>query len=360
MLVDAHLDLAWNALDWNRDLSLPVEAIRRREKDLGVQGKGRGVSTVSLPALRQGGFGLVVATLLARLHRSDLVPGLQRYESMPGAHGAARGQLAWYEAMCRRGAMRMICYQHQLATHEGLWAGPGGPEREPIGFILSMEGADPVLFPDEVDLWWGLGLRVIGPAHYGPSTYANGTGCTGGFFPPGRDLLKAMRRLGMILDVTHLADEAFDQAMEWFDGPVLASHHNCRALVDDQRQLSDEQIKKLLGRDAVIGAAFDAWMLVPGWVRGQTTPAGAGVTMEHVADHIDHICQMAGNARQVSLGTDLDGGFGTEQGPLDVDTIADVRNLRGILGKRGYSDADLDGIMGGNWLRFFRKNLPSK
>lgn len=360
MFVDAHLDLAWNALDWNRDLSLSVEAIRKREKELGVQGKGRAVNTVSLPDLRRGGFGLVVATLLARLHRSDLVPGLQRYESMPGAHGAASGQLGWYDAMVRRGEMRMISFKRELATHEALWNKPNGPEREPLGFILSMEGADPILFPDEVDMWWGNGLRIIGPAHYGPSTYANGTGCVGGFFPPGRDLLKAMRRVGMILDVTHLADEAFDQALEWFDGPVLASHHNCRSLVNDQRQLSDDQIKRLLERGAVIGAAFDAWMLIPGWVRGKSTPKDTGVTMEHVADHIDRICQLAGNARHVSLGTDLDGGFGTEQGPLDVDTIADVGNLQPILKKRGYSPEDVAGIMGGNWLRFFREHLPAK
>ena len=313
MFVDAHLDLAWNALDWNRDLALTVTAIRQREAELGVKGKARGVNTVSLPAMRQGGVGLAVATLLARLYRSDLVPGLQRYESMPGAHGAARGQHAWYEAMCRQGQLRQICYQRELAGHVALWNRPGGPETEPLGFILSMEGADPILFPEEIDLWWGLGLRIIGPAHYGPSTYANGTGCVGGFFPPGRAFLKAMRRVGMILDVTHLADEAFDQAMAWFDGPVMASHHNCRALVDDQRQLTDDQI-----------------------------------------------CQLAGNTHHVALGTDLDGGFGTEQGPLDMDTIADLRKLPAILEKRGYSAPDVAGIMGGNWLRFFGRNLPAK
>ena len=360
MFVDAHLDLAWNALDWNRDLALTVTAIRQREAELGVKGKARGVNTVSLPAMRQGGVGLAVATLLARLYRSDLVPGLQRYESMPGAHGAARGQHAWYEAMCLQGQLRQICYQRELAGHVALWNRPGGPETEPLGFILSMEGADPILFPEEIDLWWGLGLRIIGPAHYGPSTYANGTGCVGGFFPPGRAFLKAMRRVGMILDVTHLADEAFDQAMAWFDGPVMASHHNCRALVDDQRQLTDDQIKRLIERGAVIGMAFDAWMLVPGWVRGQSTPAGMGVTLEHVVNHMDHICQLAGNTHHVALGTDLDGGFGTEQGPLDMDTIADLRKLPAILEKRGYSAPDVAGIMGGNWLRFFGRNLPAK
>ena len=357
MFVDAHLDLAWNALDWNRDLALTVTAIRQREAELGVKGKARGVNTVSLPAMRQGGVGLAVATLLARLYRSDLVPGLQRYESMPGAHGAARGQHAWYEAMCRQGQLRQICYQRELAGHVALWNRPGGPETEPLGFILSMEGADPILFPEEIDLWWGLGLRIIGPAHYGPSTYANGTGCVGGFFPPGRAFLKAMRRVGMILDVTHLADEAFDQAMAWFDGPVMASHHNCRALVDDQRQLTDDQIRSLIGRGAVIGAAMDAWMLVPGWQRGQSTVESTGVGLRHVADHIDHICQLAGNVRHVGIGSDLDGGFGREQSPGDLDTIADLGKLSEILNQRGYSSTDREAIAHGNWIRFFRQTL---
>src|SRR5205085_7032489 len=147
----------------------------------------------------------------------------------------------------------------------------------PLGFILSMEGADSVLFPEQVQEWWDVGLRIIGPAHYGVSPYAHGTGTDGGLFPPGRPLLRQMERLGMILDVTHLADRSFDEALDAYGGPVLASHHNCRALVPDQRQLSDDQIRRLLARGAVIGTALDAWMLHPGWVRGQTRPEEVGL-----------------------------------------------------------------------------------
>src|SRR6202043_680922 len=147
---------------------------------------------------------------------------------------------------------------------------------------------------------------IIGPAHYGPSPYAHGTGTVGGLFEQGPALLREMEACGIILDVTHLADQAFDEAMDLYGGPVLASHHNCRALVPDQRQLTDEQVKRLVGRGAVIGAALDAWMLVPGWVRGKTTPQETGVSLATVVDHIDHVCQLAGDARHAAIGTDLD------------------------------------------------------
>ena len=159
----------------------------------------------------------------------------------------------------------------------------------------------------------------------------------------------------MILDVTHLSDQCFDEALEIYGGPVLASHHNCRALVNDPRQLSDDQIKRLIQRGAVIGMALDTWMMVPGWVRGKTKPEEAGVKLEHMVDHIDRVCQLAGNARHAALGTDLDGGFGHEPSPLDLDTIADLQQFPDLLRKRGYSEADVVNILYGNWVRFFRE-----
>jgi membrane dipeptidase len=157
----------------------------------------------------------------------------------------------------------------------------------------------------------------------------------------------------MILDVTHLSDQCFDEALDIYRGPVLASHHNSRALVPDQRQLTDEQIKRLISRGAVIGAALDAWMLYPNWVRGKTTPNEAGVTLETVVDHIDHVCQLAGNARHAAIGSDLDGGFGIEQTPADLDTIADLQRLPELLRRRGFKEDDVAGILHGNWVRFF-------
>src|SRR5207253_5210644 len=153
---------------------------------------------------------------------------------------------------------------------------PADAREEPLGFILSMEGADPILYSDEVQEWWQAGLRIIGPAHYGLSPYAHGTDTEGGLFPQGPALLKEMEQVGMILDATHLADQSFDEALDIYGGPVLASHHNCRALVPHQRQLTDDQIERLVQRGAVIGTALDTWMMVPNWVRGVTKPEEAG------------------------------------------------------------------------------------
>jgi membrane dipeptidase len=358
LVFDAHLDLAWNALDWNRDLRLSVAEIRRRERVLGMEGKGRGCNTVSFPELRRGQVGIFIATLLARLMRPNLMPALQRYESMDSAYAAAQGQLAYYRILERQGVLRWIKDGPALEKHVRAWQ-HNETGAEPLGFILSMEGADPVLTPDQVHEWWQAGLRIIGPAHYGVSPYAHGTGTEGGLFPPGKPLLKEMERVGMILDVTHLSDQCFDEALDIYSGPVLASHHNCRALVPDQRQLTDEQIRRLVARGAVIGAALDAWMLHPGWVRGVTTPTQSDVKLEAMVDHIDHVCQLAGNARHAAIGTDLDGGFGTEQTPCDLDTIADLQRLPEMLRDRGYSAADIEGILFGNWVRFFREAWDS-
>jgi membrane dipeptidase len=354
LICDAHLDLAWNAIDWNRDLRLPVEEIRRLEREQCMAGKGRGAGTVSFSELRRGKVAVFIATLLARLLRPSAMPAVQRYSSMPAAYAAAHGQLAYYRALEREGVLRWIRDWPTLEAHVREWKGDEN-SREPLGFILSMEGADPVLKPQQVQEWYDAGLRIIGPAHYGPSPYARGHNMEGGLFEQGPALLHEMERVGMILDVTHLSDECFYQALDSYGGPVLASHHNCRALVNDPRQLTDDQIKRLIDRGAVIGAALDAWMMVPGWVRGETTPEQAGVKLEHVVDHIDRVCQLAGNHRHAAIGTDLDGGFGREQSPMDLDTIADLQRLPGLLRKRGFEEAAIEGIMHGNWVRFFKE-----
>jgi membrane dipeptidase len=351
LIFDAHLDLAWNALDWNRDLLLPVAEIRRREIEQHMSGKGRGENTVSFVELRNGGVGIFIATLLPRLLRANLMPAIQRYESMTAAYAASRGQLAYYQELVEQKHLRWLKDAAALREHVAAW-GKGG-DGQPLGFILSMEGADSVLNPEQVHEWWSAGLRIIGPAHYGVSPYAHGTGTEGGLFPPGKPLLREMEKVGMILDATHLADQSFDEALDVFNGAVLASHHNCRALVPDQRQLTDEQIRRLIARGAVIGTALDAWMLVPNWIRGETRPETAGVTLATMVDHIDHVCQLAGNAKHAAIGTDLDGGFGREQTPCDLDTIADLQRLPDLLRQRGYSSADITGILHGNWVRFF-------
>ena len=170
-----------------------------------------------------------------------------------------------------------------------------------------------------------------------------------------KELIKKMDELGIILDVTHLSDQCFFEALDIYTGTVWASHSNCRALVENPRQFSDEQIKLLIERGAVLGSVYDAWMMIPDWVRGTSTPESTGVKLEHIVNHIDHICQLAGNTHHVGIGSDLDGGFGREQSPLDLNTIADLQNLEGILSKRGYNEEDIAGIFSGNFLRLLRE-----
>jgi len=222
----------------------------------------------------------------------------------------------------------------------------------PIYYVLSLEGADSIYDLKVLERSHADGLRAMGPAHYGPGTYAWGTDSTGPLGAKGRELLKEMNRLGIILDATHLCDESFWEAMDHWNGPVWASHSNCRALVPHNRQFDDAQIKELIRRGAVIGGALDAWMMVPGWIKGTTTTQSSGVKLEHLLDHIDHICQLAGNANHSGIGTDLDGGYGLEQSPGDIDTIADLQRLPDMFRKRGYKEDDISAILHGNFLNF--------
>jgi membrane dipeptidase len=198
------------------------------------------------------------------------------------------------------------------------------------------------------------GLRALGPAHYGPGRYAYGTDSSAPLSAQGKELLRKMDELGIILDTTHLCDLAFWEALDQFQGPVWASHNNCRALVDHNRQFSDDMIKALIARGAVIGGVFDAWMLSPGWIRGKSTPQERQVNLDTLLDHMDHICQLAGNANHIGIGSDLDGGFGTEQCPMDIASIADLQKIPTLLQKRGYSPQDIEKVMHGNWLRFLK------
>jgi membrane dipeptidase len=222
-----------------------------------------------------------------------------------------------------------------------------------IGIVISMESADPILEPSQLPAWKEAGVRIIGPAHYGPGRYAGGTSTELGLGFEGKELLREMDRLGILLDLTHFSDEAFWEAMDMFTGSVLASHNNCRALVPHQRQLDNRQIHAIIARDGVIGVALDSWMLRPGWTRGARDNERA--TLGHVADHLDHICQLAGNSRHAGIGSDLDGGFGREQSPADLDTVADLQQIPDTLSGRGYSDADIAAVMHGNWLRLLRR-----
>jgi len=368
LLFDAHLDLAMNALEWNRDLTQPIAAIRQRESNLGDK-PDRGRNTVCFPEMSRGGIGICVATQIARFVKpSNPLPG---WHSPAQAWAQTQGQLAWYAAMEEIGQLRQISDAVGLKKHVESWqahlessqttdcimhsqSGAPQPEALPIGYILSLEGADSLTTLQHLGRAYEQGLRAVGPAHYGPGTYAQGTNASGGIGSRGRELLAEMDRLGIILDVTHLCDESFWEALDHFEGPIWASHSNCRALVPHHRQLSDEQIKALIEREAVIGIALDAWMLVPGWVRGKSTPEGSNLKLDCLIDHIDHICQIAGNARHAGIGSDLDGGFGREQTPVDLESIADLSRMQGLLSRRGYREEDVRQVMHGNFVEFLQ------
>ena len=362
LIFDAHLDLALNATEWNRDLTRPLSEVRARESHLRDK-PDRGRGTVTLPEMRSAGVGLCMATQLARVEMNGWSP-LLAWRSPAQAWAATQAQLAWYHAMHEAGEMRQIRTRTELQLHLAQWsraleARDQSHLRLPVGFVLSLEGADSLVTLEHLHRSYAAGLRAIGPAHYGVGVYANGTDAIGKLNARGVDLVQEAARLGMILDMTHLCDDAFWQVLDLYSGPIWASHHNCRALVPHNRQLSDSMIRALVERGAVIGLALDAWMLTPGWVRGQSQPRQAGVTLETVLQHLDHICQIAGSARHVGIGSDLDGCFGTEQTPADLETIADLKRIPDLLRARGFCEADVQGVMRENFLRILRGALPA-
>lgn len=353
--IDLHLDMALNAIEWNRDYRQPVHAIRQSETGM-TDKPDRECGVVSLPELRRGNIGLVVATQIARFNQTDTrLPGAG-WNSPQQAWAMTQAQRAWYEAMEAEGEMRQIASLAILNEHVALWQdNTVANDKKPIGYILSLEGADSLVNLSYLEKAYAYGLRAIGPAHYSTGRYAPGTGLTGPLTPLGRDLLREMDRLGMILDVTHLTDEGFDEALDLYQGAVWASHHNCRALVPHQRQLTDEQILRLAERGAIIGGCLDAWMMKPGLTQRALFEAKTlGVTLDTLVDHYDHICQLTGSSRHCALGSDLDGTYGLEQSPADLDTIADVSTVAELLQKRGYSAEAINDILSENALRFLR------
>ena len=360
-IIDAHLDLATNAITLNRDLTKPVLALREKEKRLNWKDtQDRGNGTVALPELRKANVGLVVATIISRYSDSgNALPTL----NLPGWHSAeqayafGQAQRAWYDVMEESGEMAQITTWPQLQNHLALWANTSiANAKKPVGYILSLEGADSVVNLGYLEKYYEQGVRAIGPAHFGPGRYAAGTHSDGsGLTAIGKELLREMDRLKIILDTTHLTDTGFFEAMDIFNGVVWASHQNCRTLVPGERQFSDEQLRLIIERDGVMGGALDTWMLYPEFEMGKGNPRDLGINLEKLVDHFDHICQLAGNSLHIGFGTDLDGLFGTEQTPYDMDTIADIVKFKSILTSRGYTEENIDNIFFGNWLRIISK-----
>lgn len=352
LIFDSHLDLGLNGVDWNRDLRMDIQDIRVQEKVYGMTDHGRQTGTVSYPELRKAGVGVGVATVLARQELA--INHTFGYTTPEACYAVAMSHLAYYHAMQRGGWTVMIRTAKELQDHVAKYN--ANPDTTPFGYILSMECADAVLDPDHIFHWHDVGLRAIGITHYGANRYGGGTRSEVGLAVDAIPLLQNIEKLGIALDMTHLSDKAFWQVAERFNGRVLASHQNARKFCDWQRQFSDEQLKYVISKGGVIGAACDAVMLQPGWVRDVSKPT---VTMDRVVDNIDHVCQLAGNAKHAGIGSDLDGGYGNDQCPEDLDTITDLQRIPELLSRRGYSDADITAILHGNWIRFFSETLPA-
>ncbi len=351
-IFDAHLDIGLNGVDWNRDQRQTVNDIRAQERSLGMIDKGRCTNTVSLPELRLAQVSTCVATLLARQEQE--INHSFGWTSPQACYAMAHAHLAYYRALERDGWMRMIRTRTDLQFH--LSECEKNSATTPLGFILTMEGADPILTPETIREFHEHGLRAIGLTHYGANRYGGGTRSEVGLSLDAIALLRIIAELGMTVDVTHLSDVSFWQVLEHFPGRIHASHQNSRQISNWQRQFSDAQYQAVIERDGVVGMAFDIIMLQDGYVRGQSARE---VTIERAVDNIDIVCQLAGNARHVGIGSDLDGGYGCEQTPKDLDRISDLQRLPELLEKRGYKADDVAAIMHGNWLRFFSEVLPA-
>jgi membrane dipeptidase len=362
-IVDGHLDLATNAMSMNRDLTQSVETIRRKEKDLGwTDFQDRGKGTVALPELRKGNIGLVITTMISRFSEAGdpldtmALPG---WHSPQQAYAHAQCQLAWYREMEELGEMAQIKSRKDLKEHLDVWKNKNlDTTKKPIGYLLALEGADSIVNLDYLYRYYEQGLRSIGISHFGPGRYAAGTHSDGsGLTSLGKELLKEMNTLNLVLDLTHQTDRGFFETLDIFQGQVIASHQNCRALVPGERQFTDDQIKCVLERDGIIGGSLDTWMLHPCFKMNVDNPKELNITMERLVDHFDHICQMAGDSEHIGFGSDLDGLFGLEQTPYDMNSIADLYKFEDILMKRGYAEMDIENIMYKNWLRILNTIL---
>lgn len=348
-VVDAHLDLAYNAVASGRDLTLPLDALRAREA------RSSETAMVTFPELREAGVDLVFGTLFASPAQRVPMQALPEGEASPapatdpsgyldaeGAHAQATAQLAYYERMEAEGWIRLVRSRADLAD---LWTERAERADAPVGLVVLMEGADPVRTPDELDWWWERGVRIVGPAWQG-TRYAGGTRAPGPLTALGRELVDAMSARGMALDVSHLADESLWEALERHRGPVLASHSNARALTATDRHLSDEALSALAARSAVVGL-----VLGNGFLDASAGRSGS-VGIARVGEHYDHVARWMG-ADRVGIGSDLDGGFGAEETPLELGRGRDLRVL-GTAVPAPYRAA----FLGGAWWSWLERSLP--
>ena len=357
IIVDAHEDLAWNMLSFDRDYTRSVAQNRAREATGPVPGFV-GQTLLGWSDWLEGEVGLIFATLYATPARRARPWARRVYHTPEEAHWLLREQLQLYQDLVATHADKFYLVTGRAGLETGLaeWAASSpGPRR--VGLVLLIEGADGVRQPDELPYWFEQGIRIIGPAWTG-TQYAGGTGEPGPFTDAGRVLLQRMAELGLILDISHLTEAGVEEALALYPGPIIASHSNARALLPDnapERHLSDPTIRRLAERQGVIGV-----VLPNDFVKNGVSLADPRrlVTIDDVVDHIDYMSQLVGHISHLGLGSDFDGGFGLERVPTGLDSIADLGRIGEGLAKRGYTLAEIEAILGGNWLNFLRRTLP--
>lgn len=380
LIVDAHEDIAFNVLGANRDHRRSARETRALEAGNDEVRRHMGLATLGLAEWLEGRVAVIFATIFVEPARSTFASDFSATYTTPDeAHVIGQRQLDVYRSLTAGGGpFRLVRDAAELDRVLATWTGsavspsaagateaPGvspatgdGDAGREIGLVLLMENADAIREPDELDAWYEAGLRLVGPAWMG-TRYCGGTSEPGPLTDLGRQLLARMAARRMVLDTSHMAEEAFFDAVERYPGPLMASHSNPRRFVEGDRHLSDAMICALIGRDGVVGhVPFNAF-LVPGWRRSAGGRKDAA-DLATIVRAIEHICDLAGNARHVGFGSDLDGGFGAEATPVGIDTVADLQRVADALSDRGFTDGDVAGIAHGNWLRVLRSSLPAK
>ncbi|MFQ5410217.1 MAG: dipeptidase [Anaerolineales bacterium] len=357
-IVDAHEDIAWNALTFRRDYNGSALAIRSAEARTEIP-RQNGLAMLGRPEWLLGRVGVVFGTLFVAPCRSSLGAwDTQCYRDAAEAHKLAQAQLDYYHRLADEEELfTIIRTTADLDAVIQSWDSDDLALRR-IGIVVLMEGADPISEPAEAEYWFEQGVRLIGPAWTG-TRYSGGTGQPGPLTPLGHELLDVMADLGVVLDLSHLSEESFDQALDRFEGVAIASHANPRRMADlkyPERALTDAQIRALAARDGVIGVVPFNRFLRTLWT---ATDGKQAVTVQRVADAIDHIFQVTGSSAHAGIGSDFDGGFGAESTPAEIDTVADLQTIAGALHARGYAADDVERVMSANWLRVLREGLPA-
>jgi membrane dipeptidase len=358
IIIDAHQDLAWNMLTFGRDYTRAAAETRLYEQG-SLAPKVSDDTLLGWPDYQRGKIAVVFSTLFATPVRFKLGEWDQQcYATDDEAHRYYSQQLDAYDRLVDQhpNMFRKIQTRTDLQIVLTGWEQVDNREH-PVGLVVLMEGAESVREPAEVEMWFERGVRIIGPAWAG-TRFCGGTHEPGGLTKLGYELLENMAEFNLTLDLSHMDEKAALQALDTYTGPVIATHANAKALLkgsESNRHLTDLVIESLLGRDGTIGIAFLNGFLRPDW---KDHGGRAGVTLEHVVAQIDYICQRAGNAYHVGFGSDFDGGFGLQSVPVEVDNIEDIRKVIPILNQKGYTEADIAAILGGNWQVYLQNALP--